>query len=221
MKKQSRILVVTALIFFTAPLLASLQATEESFTLQEKSTGTSSANLRTDMRTLWIDHVVWTRNVIFCIMDDLPGTDQAVKRLLKNQHDIGDAIGKFYGAETGKTLTELLETHITIAADLLKAAKKGDDAAHEAANKKWSANADEISAFLAQANPHWKLEDMKKMMHEHLELTHAEAVARLKKDYDEDVKAYEKVQAEILEMADMLSDGILKQFPEKFQPTGL
>ena len=70
--------------------------------------------------------------------------------------------------------------------------------------------------FLHKANSNWKLADMKKMMHDHLTLTTEEAVARLKKDYAADVKAYDKVHDEILMMADMLTDGIIKQFPGKF-----
>lgn len=175
-----------------------------------------SEELRTNMRKLWEDHVTWTRNVILCIMDDLPGTDQAVNRLLKNQDDIGNAIKPVYGDDAGNKLTSLLRTHITQAADLLKAAKKDDQTAFDQVNKKWSENADEISVFLSKANPNWKLNDMKKMMHDHLTLTTDEAVARKKKDYTADVTAYDKVHDEILEMADMLSDGIIKQFPTKF-----
>ena len=175
-----------------------------------------SEQLRMAMHKLWEDHILWTRNVILNIMDDLPGTGQAVNRLLQNQDDIGNAVKPFYGEAGGKELTRLLREHITIAADLLKAAKIGNNSAFDAANKKWFANADEISAFLSKANPNWKLNDMKKMMNDHLTLTTEEAVARLKKDYVADVKAYDKVHEEILMMADMLTDGIIKQFPGKF-----
>lgn len=175
----------------------------------------AGTELKTNMRKLWEDHVTWTRNVIFNIIDDLPGTDEAVKRLLKNQDDIGNAIKPYYGEAAGDKLSKLLHVHITTAADLLKATKNDDDTASKEANDKWEANADEISEFLSKANPNWKLADMKKMMHEHLKLTTDEAVARKKKDYDADVTAYDKVHDEILEMSDMLTMGIIKQFPDK------
>jgi hypothetical protein len=180
----------------------------------------AGVELKTDMRRLWDDHVVWTRNVIFNIIDDLPGTDEAVKRLMKNQDDIGNAIKPYYGEDAGKKLTDLLHTHIAQAAELLKAAKKDDNAAFDAVNTKWKANADEIAEFLSKANPNnWKLAEMKKMMQEHLTLTTNEAVARKKKDYTGDVAAFDKVDNAIMEMSDMLSMGIIQQFPDKFKST--
>lgn len=177
---------------------------------------TKAMELKTNMRKLWEDHITWTRNVICCLVDGLPGSDQAVKRLLQNQDDIGNALKPIYGDEAGNKLTALLHDHITISADVVKAAKANDKPKLDEANKKWTANADEISVFLSQVNPNWKLDDMKKMMHDHLSLTTDEAVARIKKDYDADIKAYDKVHDEILAMSDMLSDGIVKQYPEKF-----
>ena len=177
-----------------------------------------AVELKTGMRKLWVDHVVWTRNVEFCIMDDLGGKTQAVNRLMKNQDEIGNAIKPYYGEKAGKELTDLLRMHISTAGDFLEAAKKDDKKSSDEINKKWHANADEISTFLSKANPiNWKMEEMKMMMYAHLSLTTNEAIARKNKDYNADVEAYDKVQTEILKMADMLSDGIMKQFPDKFK----
>jgi len=204
-------LTIFSFLIFTS--FSPLQAQE----MKMKDKTSQAEQLRLAMHKLWEDHVTWTRNVILNIIDDLPGTDQAVNRLLQNQDDIGNAIKPIYGEAAGKELTRLLREHITTAADLLKAAKGGNNSAFDEANKKWFVNADEISQFLSKANPNWKLDDMKKMMHDHLTLTTEEAVARLKKDYAADVKAYDKVHDEILSMADMLTDGIVKQFPAKYK----
>lgn len=176
----------------------------------------AKSELKLAMRKLWEDHVMWTRNVIFCLVDRLPGKDQAVNRLLKNQVDLGNAIKPYYGEEAGKKLTDLLYPHITIAAEVVNAAKAGNTKALDEANKRWYANADEISEFLSTANPNWEFEKMKMMMDEHLKLTTDEAVHRIKKNYDADVITYDKVHNAILKMSDMLADGIVKQFPEKF-----
>lgn len=179
--------------------------------------GEKYRNFSDDMRELWSDHVFWTRNVITNIIDDLPGTTEAVNRLLQNQEDIGDAIKPYYGDSNGEALTTLLREHITTAADLLTAAKTGDTNAFNAANAAWYTNADEIATFLNSANPEFfPLADMKSMMKEHLDLTLDEATARLEGNFAADVAAFDLIYDQIMEMSDMLSEGIANQFPEKF-----
>ena len=169
------------------------------------------------VRKLWEDHVTWTRVYIIAALADLPEADVAAQRLLQNQADIGDSVKPFYGDEAGDQLTALLKEHILIAADLLGAAKAGDTAKFEDANNRWYGNADEIAAFLSSANPDsWPLSDMQTMMKDHLDLTLEEATARLNEDWAGDVVAYDKVHNEILHMADMISVGIIKQFPKEF-----
>jgi hypothetical protein len=177
----------------------------------------AAVELKMDMRKLWEDHITWTRNVIFNIIDELPGTNEAVARLLQNQVDIGNAIKPYYGAAAGDQLTALLTSHILIAADLLNALDDGDAAALSAANAAWFANADSIALFLSTANPNnWSFQATQDMMYDHLNFTTAEAVARKNADYPGDVIAYDNVHNEILEMADFLSEGIINQFPSMF-----
>lgn len=216
MKKNALILLLgIAVVIILSRTLLDLHKSANASVNISKTMTMGEHKLHTGMRKLWEDHVTWTRNVTFCIINDLPGTDEAVMRLLKNQDDIGYAIKPYYGDEAGNKLAKLLHEHITIAADVLTAVKNDDDNSLNMANKKWKSNADEIATFLAKANPYWKLEDLKKMMQEHLKLTADEAMARKRKDYDGDVVAYDKVHNEILEMSDMLSEGIIKQFPDK------
>jgi hypothetical protein len=172
---------------------------------------------RADMRKLWEDHITWTRLFIVSDVADLPDLQATTARLLRNQDDIGDAVTKFYGRAAGDQLTALLKDHILLAAQLLNAAKAGDNDAVNQASADWYANANEIGAFLHDANPkQWSLADMQGMMKTHLDLTLEEAVAHLTGDFTADVAAYDKVHAEILEMADMLSNGIIAQFPSAF-----
>jgi hypothetical protein len=174
--------------------------------------------LRSNMRKLWEDHITWTRLAIISLTTGSPDTQATVGRLLQNQTDIGNAIKPFYGRAAGNALTGLLRQHILIAADLIAAAKAGDAAKVADAQAQWEANADQIAAFLNKANPRaWKLAAMKAMMREHLKLTTDEALARLHGDWAADVAAYDEVHLQALHMADMLSAGIVKQFPRRFR----
>jgi hypothetical protein len=169
------------------------------------------------MRQLWEDHIVWTRMFIVSAVAGLPDLPEATDRLLANQDDIGRAVAPFYGEAAGEQLSALLRDHILGAAALLDAAKAGDEAATTAASTAWYANGDDIAAFLNAANPGaWPLDEMRAMMRDHLDLTLAEAVARLEGRYADDVAAYDRIHAQILHMADMLSDGITGQFPASF-----
>jgi hypothetical protein len=170
------------------------------------------------MDKLWEDHVTWTRMYIISVTSDLPDADVAAQRLLQNQVDIGNAIKPIYGEAAGEQLTSLLNDHILIAAELLSAAKAGDNDKFEDAHTRWYENANQIAAFLSDANPkNWPSHEMQAMMTSHLDLTLEEAVARLNGDWSGDVAAYDKVHDEILHMADMLTNGILAQFPNKFK----
>jgi hypothetical protein len=173
------------------------------------------------MRKLWEDHITWTRLFIVSaatLPDNLPDTGPTADRLLANQDAIGDALRPFYGDEVGDAVTALLREHILSAADIIAAAKAGDDAARDEAIARWYVNANQIADALNGLNPkHWPQDEMRAMMKAHLDRTLEEVVARLEGRYEDDIDAYEQIHADILEMADMLSDGIIAQFPDRFR----
>jgi hypothetical protein len=178
------------------------------------------------MRKLWEDHITWTRNVIISFEVNepdpsvvLPDLNAALGRLLRNQADIGNAIKPYYGDSAGNQLTELLREHILIAGEILQAAKTGDAAALADAQERWNANAHDIAVFLNAANPrNWPLAEMDQMMKDHLDATTREVLARLNENWEADVDAYDAVHEQALTMADMLSSGIIAQFPNRFRP---
>ena len=200
-------------------VLAGALATAPSHADAHGATATRTA-FHDAMRVLWEDHIVWTRQFIVSAAteaENMPDTGPTVDRLLANQTDIGNAIKPFYGEAAGDALTALLREHILTAADIIAAAKAGDSDAVNAAVTAWYANADEIATFLSEANSrNWPLDEMRAHMKSHLDLTLEEAVARLEGRYADDIAAYDKVHADILEMADMLSAGIIAQFPGRF-----
>jgi hypothetical protein len=208
---------VAALTVAVLPMIAGACAQPPA----ERSPGASAPSeaawiLKQDMRKLWTDHVAWTRNYVIAAVAGAPDAAEAAKRLMNNQEAIGKAVAKYYGDPAGDQLTALLKEHISIAVDVVKAAKLKDKAAFKRADEKWHANADRIADFLSAANPHWPKATLTSLMKEHLSTTTDEVSARIKKDWSADVKAYDSIYEHILKLSDALADGIVKQFPAKF-----
>ena len=178
----------------------------------------SAVALRTDMRQLWEDHITWTRLAIISLTTASPDTEATVARLLKNQTDIGNAVKPFYGRAAGNELTRQLKQHILIAADVVAAAKAGDESKLVSSQARWATNGNDIAKVLSSVNPRfWKLGAMKGELATHLKLTTDEAVARLQGNWQADVAAYDSIHAHALHLSDLLAEGIVKQFPKRFR----
>jgi hypothetical protein len=174
--------------------------------------------LQTQMLELWKQHVAWNRNVMLCIVDELPGTTQAVNRLQQNKIEIGNAIKPYYGTAKGDELTTLLQAHVSISVEVMLFAKEKKNQQLQEANDRWYANAGAIAAFLANLNSYWASDKIQLIIKEQLHFTTTQAICRIKKDYAADIVAYDKAQSNVLQMAEVFADGIAHQFPEKMHP---
>jgi len=180
----------------------------------------SETEFKNNMSKLSEDHIMWTRNNVLCLVDDMPGKDESIKRLMKNQVEIGLIMKQFYGDKVGNDLAYLLKDHVSIFAELVTASDKGSREMINDATIRWYKNGDEIAELFCNINPYWKLEAMQVMIKNHLKLMNDLAVQRIVRNWAEEIVAYDKLHTDILKIADMLSEGIIKQFPEKFD-TGI
>lgn len=173
-------------------------------------------DLMNNMRMLWEQHGVWTRSAITSILLNLPDVDLVTKRLLRNPKDFQIALQQFYGNENASKFGDLLKDHLVIASEIVKAAKNGDENAVTNAEKRWYENADEIAVLFSSINPYWSKEEWQRMLYGHLQLVKSEALDILNKNYEQGIVTYDKIEKQALEMADMMTQGIVKQFPNKF-----
>lgn len=205
-------------LFLSAIILIPLKvnALDNSY-LGDKCISKSKCNLIMDERQLWIDHVSWTRNFIVSDIASLEDKNIVLERLLNNQDDIRNSIKPYYGEDAGNKLSALLREHIELAGKVLEASKNKDSKALDKNNKLWYENADEIADFLSKANPNYSNNELKDMLHKHLKFVTDQVIARLNKDCQTDINSYDKGEEHMIHFADIISDGIIKQFPDKFQ----
>lgn len=172
--------------------------------------------LNNRLRLLWEQHVYWTRVYILSLVFELPDTQAVLNRLLQNPYDFAEIFRAFYGDEVAADFVDLFTEHLTIADELVKAAKAGDSAKAADAEKRWYANADQIAEFFEMINPYWSADEWKKMLYEHLELTKKEAVNLLNKQYIESITNFNNIELQAMQMADVMTQGILKQFSSMY-----
>ncbi len=169
------------------------------------------------MRKLWEEDVTWSRLHVVSVLSGLPDAQPTAERLLRNQDEIGAAVKPYYGDAVGTKLSQLLRTHVTLAADVLRAARAGDQTALGRAKDAWYANADDIATFLSQANPaNWPVDHLKALWRARLDQTMAEVTNRLNGNHEAEIADQDIVEDQTLALADALSSGIAAQFPDKF-----
>lgn len=207
-----------SILFLSILLLAPYKVQAIENTILENNAYTNAIyDLKMDMRRLWIDHMWWTRNFIISDLASLDDKEDIFQRLLENQDNIGNSIKPYYGEEAGNKLSSLLKEHILLAGKVVDATKDDSKDDLEKYNKLWHENADKIADFLSSANPNYSNKDLKDMLYKHLQLITDQAAAMIKKDWKSGIETFDRGEDHIIKLADMLSDGIIKQFPKKFK----
>lgn len=177
---------------------------------------TNQLLLNNYVRLLWEQHSTWTAMAITSIVFELANEDAVTNRLLRNPRDFAAFLSNFYGEEKGKEFGELLTEHLVLASELFKAIMAKDDKKAKEIRDTWYENAEDIATFLSEINPFWSKEVWKDMLFEHLGFVEAIGVNLINGKYEEAINAQDLGELAVLEMADYMIEGILKQFPCEF-----
>jgi len=171
-----------------------------------------------EMRELWTDHMQWTFLTVNAFFHNTGAVQAYLDRLLQNQQEIGAAFVPFYGKEAGDRLASLLTVHIQQAVPVLEAARAGDEAALDTALADWYANAREIADFISSLNPRgWPVAEMEEIWRAHIDQTTTYSLDVLNRNYAAAVRDYDLAFDHMMGLADVLSAGIIAQFPKRFR----
>lgn len=163
-------------------------------------------------RRLWTEHVLWTRMFIISTAFSLPDLSFVTQRLLQNPVDFARELQPLYGKQIAMQFQQLFTSHLMIAGQLVNAAKEGKTAEVARQRRMWYENAEEIARFLATINPCWSICAWRDLLFDHLRMTEHEAMLTLTGEYEKSIKEFDDIQAEALEMADVMTCGIIRQF---------
>lgn len=203
-------LLVAAALAVSVPGLA---IGETGSAVPEKVASTQDA-----LRDLWIGHIFWVREVVAArLADNERQANVSEQQVVDNAKAIAGAIEPYYGAAASERLFELLAGHWGAISEYLDATIEDEDAKQNAAVEQLTANADDIATFLSSANPNWPVDTLRGLLAAH-GAHHVRQIDQLDaRQYAEEAATWSAMKDHMYVIADALTSGIAKQFPEKFE----
>ena len=168
--------------------------------------------VQTAMRQLWSEHVIWTRQTIISAVDSDPTLSQVQARLMRNSADMSNAIAPLVGSVSAAKAKTLLDSHLSIAVQLVQAMIAKSDTTTLMTS--WKSNAADIAAFFGGLYSPVDGNDMLTMMNMHLTLTAQEATELIA--HNSNPATFDSIYSGAMTMADGLSTGIGAKYWYRF-----
>lgn len=175
----------------------------------------NTIELREKMSKLWQENSYWTRNLIISIIDTMPGNDQAMWRLIKNQEEICKLFKDFFDDETQTALLELLYSDVNFRVELIKLAPTDSLLAMEA-RERWRRSVNAIAEYLHKLNSKWMLRELIVLFNEEVDTNYELIRQRTMREYDMELIAFDKMMINAARISKVLSQGLIYQYPQKF-----
>ena len=177
---------------------------------------TNASDMRKDLNIKLAEHVALTSEAMRVSYDEHESSTAVIDELDKNSHDLANIVGNFYGDEPKATFLKLWQDHITFFINYTVSAKNGDKEGKDQALSDLEDYSQETAEFFAGLNSNLSVDSLKPLFTEHRDILIASIDDYIDKKYPESLDKESKAYEQAGEIADAISDGIIKQFPDKF-----
>lgn len=146
---------------------------------------------------LMVDNLTYTRSIVMSIFSDGAELNQLKDSLIRNQQEIGNALGKLFGFDIGIKITKLLTEQGMSAISISSALKTKDGNLHDHI-KNYNIVSEKIGLILDELKgTKYFAKQMK--LHASTYITFVTAIAESR--YDDDIKAFNNYLQEGMDLA--------------------
>lgn len=166
------------------------------------------------LRDLWVEHVFWVRNYVLAgAASDAGQAKVAEEQVVANAEAIAGAVGSYYGKAAGDRMLGLLAGHWGAIRAYSDASFAHQSRAQQDAAAALTANAKEIAAFLAGANPYLPEQTLVSLLSAHGAHHVAQIQQVVARDHTAEAATWSTMRTHMLTIADALAAALTKQFP--------
>ena len=184
-----------------------------------------ATNFLINLRNLWLDLAIWTRNYMVSILSDYGNADAVGARLYRIPIDFYNRLQVIFGAQRTQGLVTLLSQHVALMMEATLNMKTRDNDALNKNTQLLYQNANDLANYLVGLNPYWTVIQWNTLLDQFINMTLQELVALASRDFVRDIDIFDRITYYTVFLADYMTEGIVQYItfaqepPEPISPT--
>lgn len=164
----------------------------------------NKCKFNTNLRKLFSDNIIYLREYVISSIEKIDNLEYITERLEQNSCDIGNLISEVYGEYNGKRFEELLIDYITCKIDFIDSTI--DNKVEQSVSEKLELHMAAIPIVdLLSAIDNIPRSDLRELFFNNIHLTECFMLARIHKNYSDDIKSFDDLYNQTMIIADYLS----------------
>lgn len=180
--------------------------------IYNKSSVSAGTQLTDEIRSVWINHVLWIRSYIICAVFAFKNLPFIRSRIYENFEKFFTIIVKYYGYPTAKKVIVTFTENFKAFEVYLDALKSGDPEAAESARETWYKTGDTIADYMADINKKSSRDRWLFLARDHLRIIENEVLYRFAEKYGGNPDMFGRVEGVTLQIADFMAESMINEF---------